>query len=129
MVDEILENIKDKILALDPVDWCQKNLKIDNKAFSLGGGWAPYLQIYRYLGIQALGNNSKPVVFVKSRQVGGTITATFIELYYAASGNFGKNGRPPIRIFHIFPQLEQAVRYSKTKFDSTVESSTLVSTP
>lgn len=129
MKDDVLEDLKDKILSLDPVHWCEKNLKLDSKPFSLGNGWDPYLQIYRYLAMQALSPDGKPVVFVKSRQVGGTVTATFLELYYAASGNFGKNGRPPIRIVHAFPQLEQAMRYSKTKFDTTVESSRYVPGP
>lgn len=119
------------VLDLDPVHWAEKHLTLDGEPFRLhGNGYKPFADIYRYVGVKALEKDSKPIVFVKGRQVGGTTMAAVLELYFLASGFFGKNN-PPIRIMHCFPILEHAYKYSKTKFNTMILSSKgeITSTP
>lgn len=126
---QLLEQFKNSLKSLDPVYWCETNLTVDRKPFRLRGGWEPYLDIYRYLGVAALTKKAKPVIFVKGRQVGGTFAALAIELFFLGSGLFGKGTTPPIRIMHCFPQLEMAQRFSKTKFNTTIATSKLIPHP
>lgn len=126
---DLFEDFKEKIREIDPVYWCEKYLTVDGKPLRLRDGWEPYIDIYRYVGITALTKKGKPVLFLKGRQVGGTMAALFIELYLLASGQYGTKTKPPIRIMHCFPQLEMASRFSVTKFDTVVGTSKLVDSP
>lgn len=122
--DELFIQIKNAILSLDPVQFCQKYLTLDGRPFRLeGNGYRPFADIYRYIGIKALERDAKPVVLVKGRQVGATTMAAALELYFMTSGLFGTSGRAPIRIMHCFPQLELAFAYTKTKLNSMISSS------
>lgn len=129
MSDDILNNMREKVLELDPVYWCEKYLSIDNKPLKLKGGWEPFIQIYRSLGIHALSKQSKPIIFLASRQIGKSQTALALSMFFLASEQYGKNNKPPIRIMHLFPQLEMAARFSKTKFNPTIDSSLQVPDP
>ncbi len=127
MNDDLFNQIKDNLLALDPVAFCEKYLTLDGRPFKLNGnGYKPFCDIYRYIGIKALEKNSMPVVMVKGRQVGATTMAAALELYFMTCGLFGKNGRPPIRIMHCFPQLELAYAYTKTKLNTMISTAVTI---
>jgi intein/homing endonuclease len=120
--DKYFEQLKEDLLSsIDPVYWVEKNLTIDGKPFKLSDGpWKPFADIYRYAGMIAIQRTAKPMVCLKSRQVGGTVMANAIELYLM--DNFGKN-TPQMRVMHAFPTKHIAEAFSKTKFMQMVESS------
>lgn len=118
---ELFEKLKKQLMSLDPVVFCEENLTLDGKDFTLhGNGYRPFADIYRYIGIKALEPGAKPVIIVKGRQVGATTMASALEMYFMGSGLFGDGFRPPIRIIHAFPQLELAAAYSKTKLNQMI---------
>ena len=122
--NKLFESLKNNLLNIDPVAFCEKYLTLDGKPFRIhGNGYKPYADIYRYIGIKALENNSKPLIVVKSRQIGFTIACCALEMYFMGSGIFGTGNNPPIRIIHAFPQLELAAAYSKTKLNQMITSS------
>lgn len=121
---DIFNKLKNKILNIDPIKFCENNLTIDGSNFNFSDrGYKPFIDIYRYIGIKALEENSKPSVLVKGRQVGGTTMALALEMYFMGCGLFGIDGKPPIRIIHAFPSLEQAGRYTKGKMDPMIKDS------
>jgi hypothetical protein len=122
--EDIFEKIKEEILKSDPLHFCKNYLSIDGKSLDLtANGYKPLADIYRYVGVKALEKISKPIVLVKSRQVGGTIMCAALEMYFMGCGLFGTNNRPPIRVMHLFPILETAAVYSKTKLQAMISSS------
>lgn len=126
--DDIFNDLKLKISNIDPVKFCENYLKLEGEKFTLTGtGYKPFSDIYRYIGIKALEKNSKPVVLVKGRQVGGTTMALALEMYFLGSGLFGGD-KPPIRIIHAFPNLEIASRYTKSKLDPMISDSKVIGT-
>jgi hypothetical protein len=126
MEASLLDTIKDKLLALDPVYWVEKHLTLDGKPFRIhGNGYKPYAEIYRCIGVKALEKDSLPIAVCKSRQTGMTTCASAMEMYFLGSGIFGFNGRPPIRIIHAFPFLDLAFSYSKTKFAAMISGSSV----
>lgn len=126
--DNVFQNLKSKILNIDPVKFCENYLKLEGEKFTLTGtGYKPFTDIYRYIGIKALEKNSKPLVLVKGRQVGGTTMALALEMYFMGSGLFGGD-KPPIRIIHAFPNLEIASRYTKSKLDPMIGDSKIIGT-
>jgi hypothetical protein len=121
---DLFEQLKQQLLNLDPVYFCQKYLMLDGEPFSLeGNGYKPFADIYRYIGIKALEPNSKPTILVKGRQVGGTTLASALEMYFCCSGAFGTGGRPPVRIIHAFPQAEVAQKYTREKLNAMIAGS------
>lgn len=125
---ELFSSIKDKLLNFDPVSFAENNLTIDGVSFNLkDNGYKPFADIYRYIGIKAIEKEgSKPVILTKGRQVGGTVMACVLEMYFLGSGIFGNGVNPPIRIMHTFPLAEQAAGFSKTKFSQMMGTSKLV---
>lgn len=124
---DIFEKLKQSIFNIDPVKFCENNLSLDGKPFRLSNnGYKPFIDIYRYIGIKALQKDSKPIVLVKGRQVGATTMGANIEMYFCASGLFGVNGRPPMRIMHCYPEGSFAIAYSKTKLNPTITQSKLI---
>lgn len=122
MTLDAFDKLKDGILNLDPVYWIEKNLTIDGKPFKLtNNGYKPFVDIYRYLGIKALEKTGKPVVICKGRQIGATVLMAALECFFMASGNFGTNGRPAMRVMHAFPQLDLVSSYSKTKLNAMID--------
>jgi len=118
---DLFLDIKNSLLRLDPVAFIEKHLMLDGKPFRLNGnGYKPFVDIYRYAGIKALERGAKPMILVKSRQVGGTTMASALEMYFMGSGLFGTDNNPPIRVIHAFPQLEHAAAYSKTKLNPMI---------
>ena len=118
---DIFANFREKLLMLDPVAFIEKHLTLDGKPFKLNGtGYKPFVDIYRYAGVKALEKTGKPMILVKSRQVGGTTMASALEMYFMGSGLFGNGTNPPIRVIHAFPQLDHAAAYSKTKLNPMI---------
>jgi hypothetical protein len=121
---ELFDKLRISLLNIDPVAFVESYLTLDGHPFSLtNNGYKPFADIYRYVGIKALEPDSKPVILVKGRQVGGTTMATALEMYFMGSGLFGTGNKPPIRIIHAFPQLEVAAAYSKTKLNPMISAS------
>jgi hypothetical protein len=121
---EVFDTFKSSILNLDPVTFCENNLTLDGKSFRLRtNGYKPFVDIYRYIGLKALNEDSKPIVLVKGRQVGATTMGANLEMYWVASGLFGKNNKPPMRVMHCFPQLDLAAYYAKAKLSPTITKS------
>jgi ssDNA-binding Zn-finger/Zn-ribbon topoisomerase 1 len=109
------------LLNLDPVSFAQNYLTLEGSQFRLiGNGYKPFADIYRYIGIKALEPDSKPVILVKGRQVGGTIMACVLEMYFMGSGIFGIGSKPPMRVMHAFPLLSLSAAYSKTKLNPMI---------
>jgi len=105
---------------IDPVAWAQNNLVLDGKKFdiSAGTGWEFLHEIYRYIGIDATSRYGRPVIILKGRQVGATLLAQIMSLFFSASGHF-KN----LTGLHAFPIVTQAQRFSNQKFDPLVNDS------
>jgi hypothetical protein len=121
---DFFENIREQLLSIDPVYFCETHLTLDGKPFRISGnGYKPFADIYRYIGVKALEKSGKPIVICKSRQVGGTTMATALELFFMCCGHFGMGNRPAIRVLHAFPQLDLAFSYAKTKLNTTISSS------
>jgi hypothetical protein len=119
--NELFDQFRDSILRVDPVYFCSKYLTVDGKPLKLEGtGYKPFADIYRYIGLKAIDSDAKPIVLVKGRQVGATVMAGALECYFSACGLFGTNGRPPMRIMHLFPTLALAAAYTKDKLDSLI---------
>lgn len=121
---EIFDKFADSILNLDPVYFCEQNLTLDGKQFRLTrNGYKPFVDIYRYIGVKALTKHSKPVILVKGRQVGATTMAVNLALFFMGCGMFGTNGRAPMRIMHLFPQLDMSKAHTKTKLNPAISQS------
>ena len=124
--DFVFDKIKNQLLNIDPVSFCEKYLTLDGKPFKINkNGYKPFADIYRYIGIKALEKDSLPVVMLKSRQVGATTMASALEMYFMGCGLFGNGKNPPIRIIHAFPQLDLSFAYSKTKLANMISSSVM----
>lgn len=123
---EMFEDLKKEVLKFDPVAFCAQYLRVDGKPLQLEGtGWKFLADIYRYMAISALEPSGKPVVCVKGRQVGATTMAIALELYFMTSGLFGFSPeRPPMRVLHCFPALNNVNKFSKTKLAPIMRSST-----
>lgn len=117
----LFSEIKSNVLNIDPVAFCQNNLTLDGQKFRLeGSGYKPFADIYRYIGITAVSEHSKPVVLVKGRQVGATTMAAALECYFMACGLYGNNGRSPMRVMHLFPTLALSAVYTKDKLNPII---------
>jgi hypothetical protein len=124
---DLFNTLKNSVLSIDPVFFCEKKLIIDGRSLSLKGtGYKPFADIYRYIGLKSLDKNAKPIVLVKGRQVGATTMAAALECYFCGSDLFGINNRPSMRIMHIFPTLALAASYTKDKLDSILSQSSPV---
>lgn len=122
--ENVFKRLKDSILNIDPVNFCENCLTLDGNPFRLrGNGYKPFVDIYRYIGIKSLSENSLPIVLVKGRQVGATTMGVNLELFWMGCGMFGINGKSPIRVAHCFPQLDIANYYSKSKLSPAINSS------
>lgn len=65
-MSDVFFKLKDQLLNIDPVAFCEKYLTLDGKPFRLSGnGYKPLAEIYRYVGIKALEDNAKPIIIVK----------------------------------------------------------------
>jgi hypothetical protein len=118
---DIFDQIKNSFLDFDPAHFIENNLTIDGSDFKIiGNGWKFMVDIYRYIGVQATQKTGKPVVIKKGRQVGATMMAAAIDLFFTNSGLFSK---PPIRILHAFPSLGQVKKFSQDKLEGFIRTS------
>jgi len=118
---ESFEQIKTSFLDFDPAYFIQNNLTIDGSEFKIiGNGWKFMVDIYRYIGVQSTQKGGKPVVIKKGRQVGATMMAAAIDLFFTNSGLFTK---PPIRVLHAFPSLGQVKKFSQDKLEGFIRTS------
>lgn len=118
--------LKREVLKVDPVSFSENFLTIDGKPLRLGGGtgWKFLADIYRYIATTALGEDGKPVVCVKGRQVGATTMATALELFFCTNDLFGVSPeKPPIRILHCFPALALVQKFAKDKLSTMMRTS------
>jgi hypothetical protein len=123
---ETFEDIKKEVLKYDPVAFCENYLKVDgNKPLKLNGtGWKFLADIYRYVAINTLRDDGKPVVCVKGRQVGATTMAIALELFFTTSGLFGGSpDNPPMRVLHCFPALNNVNKFAKDKLSTMMRTS------
>jgi Phage terminase large subunit gpA, ATPase domain len=124
MTDHILNHIRKSLINIDPLSWAEKHLTLDGKPFRIrGNGYKPIADIIRYMGIKALEKDSLPMVWVKGRQVSGTTTSCAIDMFCMGSGNFGNEFNPPMRVAHLFPQLDLAEAFSKVKLNAMIDGS------
>ena len=126
MSDNLFEEIKQKILNVDPVHFTEKYLTLDGGPFTISNnGWRPFADIYRYVGLKAVEPSGKPMIIVASRQVGKTTMAAMMECYFLASDLYGVENKRPVRIMHLFPTIGHAEAFSKTKLDPILNGSIL----
>jgi hypothetical protein len=118
---ELFDSLTQQLARFDPVSFAENHLTIDGKPFNMsqGTGYKYLADAMRYIVIQAENKKAKPVVILKGRQVGATILAAAISLYFATSGLYGTGigGRPPIRILHLFPTIPIMSKYTKDKLE------------
>lgn len=115
---KLFSDIKNNFLDYDPAHFIQNNLTLDGSPFSvLGNGWKFMADVYRYVALQASRKNGKPVIIKKGRQVGATMMAGALDLYFTNSGIFSD---PPIRVAHLFPSIGLVKRFSQDKLESLI---------
>lgn len=121
---KLFSEIRREVLKLDPVSFAENFLKIDGTdPFSVSKEWKFMADIYRYIATQAIKLDGKPVVILKGRQVGATMMAAALDLYFTASGLFGQHNAP-FRVLHCFPELAHVKRFSQDKLESLIRTST-----
>jgi hypothetical protein len=119
-IHKLFDEVKNSFLEYDPAQYIQNNLTLDGEKFSvLDNGWKFMADVYRYIALEATRKNGKPVVLCKGRQVGATVMAAALDLYFTNSGLFIS---PPIRIAHLFPALALVKRFSQDKLESLIRS-------
>ncbi len=119
--NEVFDLLKNSVLDLDPAYFVQSNLTLDGMDFRiLGNGWRFMVDIYRYIALQATQKTGKPIVIKKGRQVGATMMAGALDLYFTNSGLFTK---PPVRVLHLFPALAQVKKFSQDKLETMIRTS------
>lgn len=130
MVDQAFDIIKQSLLSMDPVFWAEKYLTLDGKPYRIhGSGYKPIADIMRYIGSKALDKDAKPVIWCKGRQISGTTTSAALEMFLMTSGLFGNEYAPPMKVAHVFPFLDHAAAFSKTKLSAMIDNSVLVNDP
>ena len=116
---ELFNDIKNNFLDFDPAYFIQNNLKLDGSDFRIiGNGWKFMVDIYRYIGLQSTQKTGKPVVIKKGRQVGATMMAAALDLYFTNGGIF-----PNMKVLHAFPALHFVKRFSQDKLESLIRTS------
>lgn len=123
--ERLFGDLKREISALDPVAFAENYLTIDGKPFEMtGNGWKFMADVYRDVAAQATSPNAKPMVILKGRQIGATVLAAVLSLYFTASGLYGAGkNRPPIRVLHAFPTLGIMSKYAKDKLAYLIQNS------
>ena len=90
--ENLFKQLKTSFLDFDPAHFVQNNLTLDGAEFNvLDNGWRFMADIYRYIALQATRKDGKPVVIKKGRQVGATVMAGALDLFFTNSGLFNKS--------------------------------------
>lgn len=120
-IGKLFNDIKSGFLEYDPAYYIEHNLTLDGEPFKImGNGWKFMVDVYRYIALEAVRADGKPVVLCKGRQVGATVMAAALDLYFTNSGIYN---RPPIRIAHLFPTGPLAKRFSQDKLENLIQTS------
>lgn len=123
--NKLFAEMKTELLKVDPVAFTETYLKLDGEPFKVSGaGWKYMADIYRYIALKAINPDGKPIVILKGRQVGATVMAGALDLYFTASGLFGGQDKQPITVLHCFPDLSRAKKFSQVKLDALINSAT-----
>lgn len=114
---KIFNSLRNEICILDPVAFAETYLTVDGRPFNMtGNGWRPMTELYREVAAQATSKTAKPMVILKGRQIGATVLAAVLSLYFTASGLYGNGpNKPPMRVLHAFPTLGVMGMYAKDK--------------
>lgn len=116
--EELFNNLKNEFLNYDPAEFTKNKLRLDKQPFNvLDDGWRFMAEIYRYIALQATTDVGKPVVICKGRQIGATVMAGALDIYFTNSGLFSN---PPIRVAHLFPQAALVKRFTQDKLESLI---------
>ncbi len=116
--ENLFKQLKTSFLDFDPAHFVQNNLTLDGAEFKvLDNGWRFMADIYRYIALQATRKDGKPVVIKKGRQVGATVMAGALDLFFTNSGLFNS---PNIRVVHLFPALGQVKKFSQDKLETLI---------
>ena len=111
--EKLFEQLKTGFLDFDPAHFVQNNLTLDGAEFQvLDNGWKFMAEVYRHIALQATRKDGKPVVIKKGRQVGATVMAGALDLFFTNSGLFCD---PNVRVVHLFPALGQVKKFSQDK--------------
>jgi hypothetical protein len=115
---KLFKELKKDFLDIDPANYVENNLTIDGADFRLiDNGWKFMVDVYRYIALEATKKSGKPIVMKKGRQVGATMMAGALDLYFTNSGLYSK---PPIRVVHLFPALAQVKKFSQDKLEGMI---------
>lgn len=115
---ELFDSIKSELLNYDPAEFTKNKLLLDKQPLNvLDNGWKFMADVYRYIALQATTDKGKPVVICKGRQIGATLMAGALDLYFTNSGLFTN---PPIRVAHMFPQIAMVKRFAQDKLESLI---------
>ena len=109
---------------MDPIVWCEKHLNLpDSDApFKIKDCGRDYLEEpIRYMVGEATTPTGKPVVVLKGRQVGMSVTSVATYLYLLNSGLYTN-----LRILHCFPSLKHVSQFHDPKLLPMIERSDLV---
>jgi hypothetical protein len=118
--NKIFSQLKTNFLDYDPAHFIQNNLTLDGEPFRIiGNGWKFMADVYRYVALQASKKGGKPVIIKKGRQVGATMMAGALDIYFTNSGLFSN---PPIRVAHLFPAIAQVKRFTQDKLENLIRS-------
>lgn len=123
--NELFDRLRQELALFDPVAFAEQYLTIDGKPFNMSGaGWRYLAEVYRSVAAQATNKQSKPTVILKGRQVGATVMAAVLSLYFTASGLYGTGeNSPPIRVLHLFPTIPIMHKYVKDKLEPMMRQS------
>lgn len=115
---ELFKEVSKKIQDIDPAKFIENNLTIDGEQFKIiGNGWRFMVDIYRYIALRATKDDGRPIVIKKGRQVGASVMAGALDLYFTNSGLYAK---PPARVVHLFPALAQVKKFSQDKLEGMI---------
>lgn len=118
--EKIFSQLKTTFLDYDPAHFIQNNLTLDGEPFRIiGNGWKFMADVYRYVALQASKKDGRPVIIKKGRQVGATMMAGALDIYFTNSGLFTN---PPIRVAHLFPAIAQVKRFTQDKLENLIRS-------
>jgi predicted nucleic-acid-binding Zn-ribbon protein len=116
--DKVFEQLKTSFLDFDPAHFVQNNLTLDGAEFSvLDNGWKFMADVYRYIALHAPRRDGKPVVIKKGRQVGATVMAGALDVFFTNSGLFNS---PNIKVAHLFPALAHVKKFSQDKLETLI---------
>jgi len=114
----LLSDIVDSFVDIDVVKWCEKHVQLpdSDRAFKINGCGREYLiEPMTYITSDALQRDGSPVVILKGRQVGMSVTITSLYLYLMASGLYDS-----LRVLHAFPGLLATSDFHKTKVEPMI---------